>query len=116
MLSKTPKSKKLTKHEDIYVDQSMYCKRIGDRTLFAPYTPDGIRVIDTMYANCIIAGVGTIEKLTRHIQENPHLHKTLKDNLILNMRHFGKCNELCAADRVLLEKKLAQRSLEFLPD
>ena len=82
--------------------------------MFAPYTPDGIRMLDTMYANCIMAGVGTVEKLTKHIQDNPHLHQQLKDNLILNMRHFGKCSQLCEADRKLLEKKLAQRSLIFL--
>jgi len=99
--------------EDIYADQTTVRTTLGDKTWYCPYTSDGIRMLEGVYANCIMAGIGTVEKLTKHIQDNPHLHQQLKDGLILNMRHFGKCSELCEADKKLLEKKLAMRSLKF---
>lgn len=101
------------KSENIYDDQTIVHTKIGDKTWYCPYTNDGIRMLQRMYANCIMAGVGTVEKLTKHIQDNPHLHQTLKNNLILDMRHFGKVSELCEADKKLLEKQLAMRSLKF---
>ena len=86
--------------EEMYKDQA----GINGDFISAYYTPDGIRKMDSLLCNRIIAFKrgepyqqpkwdGTIdyvwhdtyEKLRKAITENIHLHKNIKENLLLNL-------------------------------
>lgn len=97
--------------QNIYQDQCMVNVKLGDKRLFAPYTPYGIEQMDRQYSSCILLGIGTKEKLKQHIQDNAHLSQELKDNLILNLRHFGSGKNFNQKDKELLEKTISDKVL-----
>lgn len=100
-------------NDDIYADQSVVSGKMEDRMFSAPYTRDGIKMLERVYCNCIMAGVGPKEKLVQHIKDNPHLHPTLKNGLLVGMIHFGKIGELDPQSQEMVKKQLNMRSLSF---
>lgn len=67
--------------DELYIDQEYY----NHRHVLTSYTPYGIRQMYTDYADRILKGKEDKAKLQEEIQANPHLHQTLKNNLIQNL-------------------------------
>jgi hypothetical protein len=80
--------------QDLYVDQAMIRTRCEDRHIFAAYTPHGIHGIDSYFIRRIRSGYGSRSVLKREIETCPHLHQTIKGNLLDNLcrlwQHYVK--------------------------
>jgi hypothetical protein len=74
----------------IYVDQAMVNTHNRGFNFFSSYTPYGIKMIDTEYANRIKYTQEDPKVLKKEILQNPHLHKEIKKNLIQNMNSYVK--------------------------
>jgi len=79
--------------ESLYVDQASTCTPLypgrSHKIVYASYTPHGIHCIDSYFIRRIRSGYGGLgakEALKREIEDCPHLHKTIKDNLLDNLR------------------------------
>lgn len=81
----------------IYLDQAMSSTRAGDRVFTAAYTPYGIHRLDSRYIRRIQSGHGSKAKLRAEIKANPHLHKTIKNNLIGNLDRLFDRYKRCPA-------------------
>jgi hypothetical protein len=88
--------------EKMYVDQAGWEHGV----VSSCYLPEGVRRMDTLFANRIMAfgkgesftqrnwrgdvewvWVDTEESIRRDINENPHLHPEIKKNLLYNLYH-----------------------------
>ena len=97
--------------EELYRDQGGQHMQVYDRTISSFYTPEGIRRIDARFIHRIQAFLDgksfteysynysfkppkreveqvwtdTHESLKKDIEENPHLHPKIKENLLFNL-------------------------------
>lgn len=90
--------------EEIYLDQAVKQTSMFDRRITSFYTPEGIRRMDTQFSKRIMAFKrgesytkynwrgevdwvykDTLDGLKREIEECPHLHSTIKENLLFNL-------------------------------
>lgn len=83
-------NKSIENIDDIYIDQSINQIRIHDIYISSVYTPFGIKQIDSMFTKRIINLNEDPNKLRKEIEDNHHLHKTIKDNLITNLNNKVK--------------------------
>lgn len=77
----------------IYVDQAARRVIIGDRCISSFHTPYGIQIIDSEFGKRIrnIKESGEDPKqLKKEIMNNSHLHKIIKENLLLNLKNYIK--------------------------
>lgn len=74
----------------MHIDQAAVHSWWGERTFFASYTPYGIKQLDGEYCKRICNLNEDPEKLKKEIKENPHLHKLIKQNLLLNLKNYAK--------------------------
>jgi hypothetical protein len=97
--------------EEIYRDQAFEQTHVYDRVISSFYTPEGIRRIDKRFCHRIMAFKrgekfieysynysfkpprkeveyewdDTYDSLKKDIEENPHLHSIIKENLLHNL-------------------------------
>lgn len=88
-----PFKKKVTAEniDDPYVDQARFLMP----GFYVFYTPWGLKELEQNYINAIRASKSKKEDsaIKKAIQCNPHLHKIIKDNLILNIKIMRKQRE-----------------------
>lgn len=85
--------------DSYYRDQSIQVTDMGTKMLTAAYTWYGLKRMDSMYCNKILnmPNKKYADKLRKEIQENPHLHEKIKENLLYNLKNMRK--ELNAASQ-----------------
>ena len=73
-----------------YLDQAPNV--LGYGAGFAAYTPEGIRALESQFAWRIMKcrTRRTLLKIRRELKQNPHLHRKLRSNLLLNIRLYIK--------------------------
>lgn len=70
--------------DEVMRDQAV-CSQRGLPTIWAAYTPDGIAKLQTKYIDRIRRGDPRVAK---DLEEDPHLHQVLKDELAYNIERM----------------------------
>lgn len=79
--------------DKIYVDQGGSRVFFADRCISTFYTPFGIKQLDSEFSKRIMDLRNDPEKiknskiLLKEIKENPHLHRKIKRDLIVNLKN-----------------------------
>lgn len=108
--------------DEIYKDQAIHGISVPGFHFLSAYTPEGIRKLDTLFSRRVMAfkneesyteysynysecrygkppkkeveriWTDTFETLSEDIQNNPHLHPIIKENLMFNLNNCERSN------------------------